>query len=513
MPRKTPSGLTLLVSIDPDSPEPLYRQVYQEIREAILRGRVAPGTRLPSTRTLAAELNVSRNTILTAFEHLWAEGYLEGKVGSGTRVSRELPDELLQVGAQATPVRPLLSRTPSISRRALVVAEAPFHLSSVSGPPRPFQVGLPAVREFPLDLWRRLAARRWRRSASELLNYGVSAGYRPLREVIASYLGSSRGVKCTADQVLIVAGSQHALDLAARVLLNPGDAVWMEDPGYHAARGAFIAAEAQIHPVPLDREGFDLTMALERAPEARLAYVTPSHQFPVGVTMSLRRRLELLQWASRSSGWILEDDYDSEFRYVSRPISALQGLDEDGRVIYTGTFSKVLFPSLRLGYLVVPDEVVDAFTAMLVFASTQAPTIEQAILTDFIAEGHFERHIRRMRSLYHERQEALIATVNQEVKGLLEVRAAEAGMHLTAWLPPGIDDTAASEWVAEAGVSAMPLSAFAVEPPERGGLVLGYAGFTAYEVRTAGRRLGSALRSALAGGGVRGGHVCSQSAG
>ncbi|HKP86705.1 MAG TPA: PLP-dependent aminotransferase family protein [Blastocatellia bacterium] len=482
------------VSLDHASPVPLYRQLYDWLRVAILTGRLRPGARLQSTRELAEELNVSRNTVMNAFEQLLAEGYLEGQVGSGTYVSRALPDDMLNVPASRSRATAPSRKGLALSERGAALASAAVNASQGSLAVRAFRPGTPALDAFPSELWSRLLARRWRNAPRELLGYSNSAGYQPLREAIASYLGAARAVRCEADQVIVVAGAQQALDLVARLLLGPGDAAWIEDPGYLGTRAAFIGAGARLVPVPVDREGLEVTVGAARAPKARLAYVSPSHQYPLGVTMSLARRLALLEWASRASAWIIEDDYDSEYRYAGRPLAALQGLDKEGRVIYLGTFSKVLFPSLRIGYIVVPPDLVDAFSAARGVLSRFTPSMDQAVLADFINEGHFARHIRRMRTLYAERQAVLVETARRELDGLLEVNPSEAGIHLVGWLAGGADDRKASEAAAGENVEAQALSAFRIKHRTRGGLLLGYAGYDERQIRVGVRRLATALR-------------------
>lgn len=479
------------ILLDTSLAVPLHRQLYEGLRGAILAGRLRAGTRLPATRTLARELRISRNTVLNAFEQLLAEGYVEGQTGSGTYVGHVLPDDLLHVSPSPIAQPPALASR-RLSRRGALLAATPVSVARDQGLPRAFRPGLPAFDTFPFDIWTRLVARHWKRPPPELLSYGDPAGYLPLREMIAAYLHAARGVQCTPNQVIVVAGSQQGLDLAARVLLDPGDHVWIEDPGYV---GALRSAGAQLVPVPLDQEGLRVAVGIEKRPGARLAYVTPSHQFPLGITMSLSRRLALLNWACRAGAWLLEDDYDSEYRYTGRPLPALQGLDRDGRTIYLGTFSKVLFPSLRLGYLVVPSDLVDAFVAARALADRHPPSIEQAALADFIAEGHFARHIRRTRALYAARQAALLAAAEHELIGLIELHPAEAGMHLVGWLPHGVSDLDASNRAARAGVDAPALSAYALEPLERSGLLLGYAAVDQADIRQAVQRLGMALRS------------------
>jgi GntR family transcriptional regulator/MocR family aminotransferase len=351
---------------------------------------------------------------------------------------------------------------------------------------------VPALDQFPYRLWSRLAARRWRRQP--LLDYGDPGGYAPLREAIAEYVRLARGARCLAEQVIITSGSQQGVDLAARVLLDPGDAVWMEDPGYSGARAALQVAGASIVPVPVDREGLVVEEGERVAPEARLAYVSPSHQFPVGVTMSAGRRLALLRWASRAGAWILEDDYDSEFRYDARPLAALQGMDEDGRVIYVGTFSKTLFPALRLGYLIVPEGLVEVFRAARAVSDRQSPTMDQVVLADSLVGGHFARHARRMRRLYSERQEVLVDAVRGRLGDRLEVFPSAAGMHLLGWLRPAVDDTLVSAKAAALGIEAAPLSRYALVQPPRGGLLLGWAAYSPQAIREGVVRLEEALR-------------------
>ena len=479
-------------ALDPSAASPLHKQLYEEFRQAILSGRLTAGTRLPSTRTLANELSVSRNTVLNAFAQLLAEGYLASQVGDGTYVIDTLPEELIQT-RQPDQEAQGVNTGRRLSKRGQVMAETSVHLFSHKGIPRAFRPGLPAFDEFPVELWARLHSRYWKQMPRQLLTYGEAGGYPPLRQAIAEYLAAARGVRCSAEQVIIVAGSQQALDIATRVLLDPGDSAWMEDPGYPGARATLQAAGAQVIPIPVDPDGLDLAAGIQRCPSPRLMYLTPSHQNPLGVTMSLSRRLALLEYASRVGAWLLEDDYASEFRYISRPVAALQGLDHDNRVIYIGTFSKVLLPSLRLGYLVVPTDLIDAFTAAHAAANFHAPTLDQAVLADFITEGHFARHIRRMRLLYQERQEALVEAARREMPDSLEVHEAECGLQLVGWLPEGVSDFAAVEAAKRYGVESRALSFYSIEPPKRGGLLLGYAFVPVDDIMEAAKQLGKAL--------------------
>jgi GntR family transcriptional regulator / MocR family aminotransferase len=486
------------ITVDPAGQLPMHRQLYQRLRAAILAGELPPGTRLPSTRGLAADLGVSRTITLTAYEQLRDEGYLDGQVGAGTTVA-ELPEPMptLATRTRAAPAAPTAPPRPPLSVRGAAMAGDRWRLrppDSFGAGLRAFPIGLPAVDAFPHQAWTRILTRRARRSLDVLLGYQDPAGYRPLREAIAGYLSMARGVRCVPDRILVVSGAQAGLDLSARLLLDPGDPAWVEDPGYYGARGALIGAGARLIPVPVDIDGLDVAAGQRCEPHARLAYVTPSHQFPVGVTMSLQRRLALLAWADRAGSFVLEDDYESEYRYVGRPLPALQGLDEAGRVIYIGSFSKVLFPSLRIGYLVVPDGLVDAFAAAQRLSQIHVPALEQAALADFLADGHFGRHVRRMRALYAARGATLIRAIRRQTGGALEVGSADAGLHAVGWLPSGTDDRAVAARAAQHGIQAQPLSAHALQPPSRGGLLLGYAAVPEPEIEQAVRHLAEVLR-------------------
>jgi GntR family transcriptional regulator/MocR family aminotransferase len=499
MPKRSTGAILTGIGLARNGPMPLHRQLYEGLREAILTRRLAPGMRLPSTRTLASELGISRYTVVDAFRQLRAEGYLEGKVGAGTWIARTLPDDLLRPALPTISAAvPMRERRPRSQRSEVQMALGRPLLSTRLRQPRhsqPFQVGVPALEAFPGDLWGRLVARHARTMPVSMRGYQHPAGYAPLRRAIASYLATARGVHCTAEQVVVVNGSQQGIALTAQVLLNPGDAVWMEDPGYPGAKGALLGAGARLMPVPIDAEGLEVEAGKARCPEARLAFVTPSHQCPLGVTMSLKRRLALLAWASEAGAWVIEDDYDSEYRYVGRPLAALQGLDSAGRVIYAGTFSKVLFPALRLGYLVVPRDLLEAFAAARLFADMHPPLLEQAVLAEFMTEGHFARHIRGMRLLYAERQAALIEAA-RPLSDWLDLRPSEAGMHLLGWLPGGSDDEAIAQLAARHGVITHPLSRHCLEPSEQRALLLGYASVPIPAIREGVRRLATAFTQA-----------------
>lgn len=465
----------------------LFQQIYENLRQAILSNRLQNGVQLPSTRALAKDLKVSRNTVMAVYDQLIAEGYLQGKIGAGTFVAENIQTEFLKTAKTQTTTQTNTSR--QIAGRGNLFWETSFTFTDQPNKPRAFQTGFSAIDEFPLEIWTRITSSRLRKMPRKQLDYCETQGFQPLREEIAKYLSASRGVRCEANQVIIVAGSQQGLDLTARVLLDVGDAVWMEDPNYIGAKGAFLGAGADLISVPLDSEGLNIKKGEQLSKKPRLAYVTPSHQFPLGVVMSLSRRLELLEWANKNSAWIVEDDYDSEFRYEGKPLMALQGLDNDNRVIYIGTFSKVLFPSLRLGYLVVPPDLVEHFTKMLSFISNHAPMLEQIVLTDFIREGHFGRHIRRMRNIYAERQKVLVNAINENLNDFLEVEKDVAGMHLVAWLKNNLVDKDVAEKALEYGVYTPPVSFYCAKVKIRDGLLLGYTGVSPNEILTGVKRL------------------------
>jgi GntR family transcriptional regulator / MocR family aminotransferase len=497
-PRRSPAGLPLLITLDADSAEPLFRQLYRSMRDAILDGRLAPGLRLPSTRVLAADLTVSRNTVVAAFEQLHAEGYLDSHVGRGTQIAEALPEYFRQTArplpSQAEPSKPSVATRPS--RRATEISRAAAARSLLTDPVPLFRPGLPALDQFPLRIWQRLVTRCARALSERSLAYSDSFGFTPLRRAIAEYLSASRGMTCRAEQIFIVSGTQQALHLSAHVALDPGDVAWVEDPGYHGAVGALTAAGASIVGARVDADGIDVDAVRDRAPHARLAYVTPSHQFPTGATMSLARRLTLLEWARTAGAWVVEDDYDSEYRYVSRPLTALHGLDGGQRVIYCGTFSKVLFPALRIGFVVVPVALVDAFGAARDVFDIHRATLEQMVLAEFMNEGHFERHLRRMRTLYHERRDVLVAAIRSEFGDGASVGGADAGMHLVLWLPSDVDAADVQRRAAALAIDAIPVSAFAVDRTVAPGLVLGYSHLDPGQIRVACRQLADAVARA-----------------
>jgi GntR family transcriptional regulator/MocR family aminotransferase len=486
--------LVPVIPFDRRAGKPIYLQLYEGYREAIISRQLRPGQRLPSTRTLAADLNVSRIPVLNAFEQLLAEGYLEAKTGVGTFVAGSLPEDTLTPGRRPVARHAALGRVARPSRtlgnELKPWSSRPWYISL-----RAFRVGVPALEHFPFATWSRLVARFSRKPVAAMMGYSDPMGYPPLREAIAAYLSTARAVRCEPEQIMVVNGSQQALQITARVLLDPGSSVWIEEPGYPGAQDAFRMARASLIPVPVDEDGLDVAAGAALCPRARAVYVTPSHQYPLGMTMSASRRLQLLNWAMRSGAWIIEDDYDSEYRYVSRPVASLQGMDRDSRIIYLGTFSKVMFPALRLGYIVIPKDLVGLFAAAREVLDICSPTLYQVVLTEFINEGHFGRHIRRMRMLYRERCEVFVEALKAAVGSRLEVLDTEAGMHLVALLPQRITDTRVSRKAAAHGISAMPLSDSYLKPASRGGLILGYGNVETKEIRSRVRQLALALNA------------------
>jgi len=483
---------TFDLSLPPrDSSTPAYRWLYAAVRAGILEGRMRPGARLPATRDFARRYGLSRGTIVNAFEQLKAEGYIQGTVGSGTYVSPILPDQLLQVPrvfiGQAHGQRNSNRNVSNYAKRLKVFPNFKIR------PSHAFRANLPALDLFPAGLWAQTAARRFRTASTNLLLGCDALGYQPLREAVADYLSTSRGAKCTPEQIAIVSGVQEALDLVARVFLNPQDRVCMENPGYIGAAMVFEALGARITPLGLDDEGMKFNERTFRG--ARLVYLTPGHQFPVGISMSLPRRLALLECARKSGVLIFEDDYDSEYRYSGRPLPALQGLDRHGLVLLAGSFSKVLYPSLRLGYLVIPRDLVPYFAANLSLTSRHAPVLEQAVLCDFITGGHFGRHLRRMREVYAERLSVLLESARERLAGLLEISSVEAGLQTTGWLCGGKDGEGVARAAAGRGVEVVPLSRYTRGRLAREGLQLGFAALHPEEIRRGVRELAIALET------------------
>ena len=496
MPPLTKSFLFSLIHLDRQKETPLYWQIYLSLRQAILSQQLPSGLRLPSTRDLAVNLSVSRNTVVNAINQLEVEGYLEIRPRSGTYVTHNLPEELLHAAVSAERKIPDFAKdNRPLSQRG----ERLMGFSKAVIPPSNqhpvFPHGRPALDEFPFQIWARLINKQHRQSPMPLFhnNPHEKGGYQPLREAIAAHLRVARAVHCDAEQIVIVSGSQQGLYIAAQMLIDPGDDVWIENPGYLGARIAFLSAGANLIPVPVGEDGLNMDAGHKLSPSARCVYTTPSHQFPLGHTMSLKTRLNLLNWAEKTGAWIIEDDYDSEYRFSGQPVPALQGLDGKGRVIYIGTFSKVMFPDLRLGYMVVPPDLVDAFKVARFAIDIQSQNVVQAALAEFINEGYFSRHIRRMRRLYAERQSILIAEVERVFGNRLPLSQSNSGMHLIGWLPPGSDDKLVQKRAINHGINVAPLSNYYLGDCPRPGLLLGFAASKPEDIQTGISRLADVL--------------------
>ncbi len=447
----------------------LTNWLYRELCSAILDGRLNAGSRLPGSRDFAAQYGISRGTVVNVFERLQAEGYVSCRVGRGTRVS----EGIRLTGPSAT--SPLSQ--PAYIRRAASAYVRPkaFVDWVVFEGRRPFQMGDPAVLDFPSKIWGGIAARHARRFQSWLRAEDDRSGYRPLRNAIAEYVALSRGVKCDADQVVIVSGVQQALDLLLRLLVKKGDPVWMEDPGYFGACIAMRNAGAKIIPVPVDGQGLSVSAGMKLCPKAKGVFLTPGHQYPLGMTMSLERRLEVLHWAARTGAFIIEDDYDSVYRFAEQPVGALQGLDRHSNVIFVGSFNKLLFSSLRLGYIILPPPLVDVFLAHRRLTDFHAISLDQTVLCDFIVEGHFGRHLRRMRDLYSSRLAVMIDAGRQYLKGVLQISGVQAGLYTAAFLQNGMTSRGAEAAATARGIETRALDRFTLRRKDPKGLLLGFA--------------------------------------
>ena len=462
----------------PDAP--LHRQLYSRLAASIDAGSIKPGERLPSTRDLAQSLGVSRNTILLAFEQLTAEGYLEGQTGSGTYVSTQPPSNTVKAGAPRINTA-IQAAGDSIERVRGAFGDVPDTLRYMRRPV-PFRANFPALEAFPVQRWAKLAANLYRRLdsdvANQLMGEGDAQGYGPLREQIALHVGLTRGITCKPENVIIFAGAQHALDICCRLLLMPGDTAWCEDPGYDGSYAAITAASAITVPVPVDEQGIDVAAGIARDANARLAYVTPSKQFPLGMAMSMERRLQLLDWADKTGAWIVEDDYDCEFRYSGTPLPSLFDLGRGERVIYLGTFSKTLFPALRLGFAIVPDALIEPFVAARTVVGRYSPILEQVMVANFMADGQFSSHIRKMRRLYANRQTQLLALIARHLDGFLTAEPAASGMEIIGTLEPRYSALELARRAAQRGLEIMPLPLLAHEVSVDDKITLGFSAFS-----------------------------------
>ncbi len=477
------------IALDAAAEAPLFRQLYISLRNAILAGRLATGARLPATRTLAANLKLARNTVISAYEQLRAEGYLEGKVGSGTIVARDLPADYPMVGRQPGAAHPPSAKardrrlTPQAIRALDFISRTPRRINTA------FEIDTPAIDALPLETLRRLLTPRLRKELRALLTAGDPAGIEPLRRAVAEWAGASRGIACTADQVVITAGGQHGIDLVARALMMAGDVVCVEDPGDPFVRTLLLACGADVRGIAVDDEGMVVEDLQRMRADVRLVHVTPSNHFPLGGTLPMPRRVALLNWAQQVGAVILEDDCDSEFRYASRPLAALKALDAADNVVYVGTFSRILLPSLRLGYLILPEDLVASVIAIRSLTDRHPPPMEQAMVAEFMLNGHFSTHVRRMRKLYADRQQTLVTALKRELGETIEIRPAGAGMHVIGWLPPGMDDVEIARRARARGVIVRPASPFYYQRKPRPALLLGHSGVTSGQLRMAVRAL------------------------
>jgi GntR family transcriptional regulator/MocR family aminotransferase len=481
----------LAARLDRVAAEPVYRQVLRLLQQAILTGQLAPGAKLPSSRTLAGDLGIARNTVLHVYDQLTAEGYVISTTGSGTYVADTRPDSaavggrktaatvVAQVPARvadvpdhaALPQPPTRERRVLSSRGSRLIDKAGVSLKQWGA----FMPGVPDVAEFPARTWSRLQARLWKEANPDLLTYAPGGGYRPLRRALSDYLRVARSVNCTPDQIIITTGIHQSIDLAVRLLTDVGDRAWVEEPCYWGARSVLQSSGLTLVPVPVDEEGLNpREQDLQNPP--RLALATPSHQYPLGMVMSLARRRTLLEYARQHGVWIIEDDYDSEFRYGSRPLASLQGLDDAGQVIYVGSLGKMLFPGLRIGYMIAPEHMVDTFRTGVAELYREGQLMQQAVLSEFIMDGHLTSHVRRMRALYGERRQILIDAITAQFGDTLPVMGDEAGLHLVLGLPDHANDREVVAAAYDAGVIVRPLTSYySGEGPTRRGLLLGYA--------------------------------------
>lgn len=473
--------------VDRAADAPVFRQIYLRLRSAILSETLRPATKLPSTRELAAQLGVSRSAVVAAFEQLLAEGFVFGKKGAGTYVAFDLPEPFEAVrGRHKRPA-------PAASTAASFGGLGDFIDVTAQSDERPFNLGRTLMDARTAELWRKLSARTLRSFGQYHLGYGDPQGMLELRNSVCDYLQAARGVRCEAEQVLITAGTQQAVDIVIRVMQGPGKEVWIEDPGYSLTRLALVAAGAKVRPIPVDQHGINVTEGIRRAPKARAVFITSSHQFPKGVVLSMSRRLELLGWARESGAWIIEDDYASEFRYGGRPLASLQGLDEADRVIYIGTLNKALFPGLRLGYAVVPPSLVRDFVTARYLMDRQPSSLCQAVVTAFMEEGHFAAHIRRIRELYRGQRDTLVAALRRRLGDHLTVDPPDQGMHLVAYTRRGLSDVTIERAAREHGVIVRAMSRLYVEAPAQSALMLGFSGYPRQTIAPAIARLAPAF--------------------
>ncbi len=482
------SALNLgLLNLERNGAKSVRQQLYEVIRDGILTGRLVPGGILPSTRVLAEETGISRSTAIAVFELLILEGLLVATKGSGTRVTDVIPSEFLALAlARSQSIEHTTTGLRLMSRRATEMATFVEHRAG--GLPRPFAPGLPAIDQFPIAAWSTLVAKRWRAATVLDLCSPHNLAAPELREAIAAYVGAARGAMCDSSSIIVASGAQQALDVTARVLSDPGDVCWIEEPGYRGARYALTLAGLKLVPAKVDEHGLDVDHAISTLPVPRLIYVTPSHQYPLGGMLTLERRIKLLQYADRVGAWVIEDDYDSEYSYSGFSVPCLQGLDAAARVIYIGSFNKALFPGLRIGFLIAPADLAESFRGARTFADGHPPAVLQSTLADFIRSGGFSSHLRRMRGIYVERRDALINALAQHIPQLT-IGPNDRGLHFVATLPSHISDRLVSVHARASGFVLPPLSEFYMGTAEQSGLLFGFACIPPHEMNSAVLRL------------------------
>jgi GntR family transcriptional regulator/MocR family aminotransferase len=482
--------------LDRGNGQPIYRQLHRLLQQAILSRELPAGSKVPSSRLLANELGIARNTVTQVYEQLALEGYVTSTTGRGTFVADSAPDDIVgasEVATLAAAPQPLPARRALSSRGARLIAEAGVSKRQWGA----FMPGVPDVSKFPARVWSRLHARYWRRLRPDLLTYAPGGGLALLRHALADYLRTSRSVRCMPEQIIITTGIHQSVDLAVRLLSDPGDVIWTEDPCYWGVRSVLHVSGLQSRPIAVDAEGINPS-ADDLAQPPKLMLVTPSHQYPLGMVMSLARRRMLLEYARQHQCWIIEDDYDSEFRYGSRPLASLQGLDTAGQVIYVGSFGKTLFPGLRIGYLVVPEALAESFATASAELYREGQLLQQAVLAEFIAEGHFTSHIRKMRTLYGQRRQALLDAATQRYGEALPAVGGDAGLHLVMQLPDGADDRAVAQAALERNIVVRPLSGYYAQPERTSsGLLIGYACVPDEEIAPAFNTLADAIDATL----------------
>lgn len=491
MVKKSGGALLLALEIDHAAPRSLSTQLLVGLREMILSGGLRAGDRLPATRTIAKDLGVSRTTVVEAFERLAVEGLIMSRTGAGSFVSEALAAHNRSPAKTAAARHAKSRREPRLAR--VITRGSSAFFERLPHLPRAFTTALPAFDAFPMALWSRQVAKHWRAHRDVVMGYGSAHGFFPLRRAIAAHLRANRGISCEAEQIFVVNGAQHGFQLISSMLLDPGDSVWFENPGAIGARNCFAAAGAKLVPIPVDREGLVVEEGLRRAPRFRLAFVTPSHQQPLGSTMSLARRFSLLAAAEAADAWIVEDDYDGEFCYRGHPPPTLKSIDASGRVIYVGTFSKTLFPALRLGYVLSPPLLVATFERFMEAFFPGVPSNPQAVVADFMDEGHFSTHIRRMRKLYAERHDALQTAALRQLSGLIEIARTDTGLHTVGYLAPEILETTVAERAWARNLTVAPIARYSIAPTGTNGLVLGFSGVKSDEIDKGVRVLGDVL--------------------